>query len=65
MEQQLRDVNVLWTPDLTVGSASLDEHNREMFDQLGTVEDHCQGFARSFGNLANRSNRSTGLVANC
>lgn len=39
MEQQLRDVNVLWTPDLTVGSASLDEHNREMFEQLGTIEE--------------------------
>jgi len=39
METQLRDVNVLWTPDLTVGSTLLDEHNREMFDQLGAVEE--------------------------
>ena len=38
MEAQLGDVNVLWTPDLAVGSGLLDAQNRAMFDQLAAVE---------------------------
>ena len=39
MKTLLRDVNVLWTPDLTVGSVSLDERNRAMFGRLAAAEE--------------------------